>query len=139
MYRQPEAISGMSQNDVVALWDRLNTLQIATSAALETHFWPLAIELAPMLGVDDRARLFSLLWNEDRELTALYRQLAHVLHHVSGVPRVLAPLSVLDDPTLSILNGNGLRYFNAASDRVIQVVPQHNGRNLQPVNPPFPN
>lgn len=134
MYRQPEAISGMSQNDVVALWDRLNTLQIATSAALETHFWPLAIELAPMLGVDDRARLFSLLWNEDRELTALYRQLAHVLHHVSGVPRVLAPLSVLDDPTLSILNGNGLRYFNAASDRVIQVVPQHNGRNLQPVN-----
>lgn len=134
MYRQSEAIEGMKAGDVVALWDRLTTSQLCVSKALETHFWPLAIELAPMLGVDDRARLFSLLWGEDRELTALYRQLAHVLHHVSGVPRVLAPLSVLDDPSLSVLNTHGLRYFNASSDRVIQVVPQHGGRNLQPVN-----
>lgn len=137
MYRQPEAIEGMSRQDVVALWDRLATSQLCSGKALETHFWPLAIELAPMLGVDDRARLFSLLWNEDRGLTALYRQLAHVLHHVSCVPRVLAPLAALDDASLSILNSNGLRYFNASSDRVIQVVPQHNGRNLQPVNLPL--
>jgi len=134
MYRQSEAIDGMKAGDVVALWDRLTTSQLCVSKALETHFWPLAIELAPMLGVDDRARLFSLLWGEDKELTALYRQLAHVLHHVSGVPRVLAPLSVVDDPSLSVLNTHGLRYFNASSDRVIQVVPQHGGRNLQPVN-----
>lgn len=134
MYRQSEAIDGMKAGDVVALWDRLTTSQLCVSKALETHFWPLAIELAPMLGVDDRARLFSLLWGEDPELTALYRQLAHVLHHVSGVPRVLAPLSVVDDPSLSVLNTHGLRYFNASSDRVIQVVPQHGGRNLQPVN-----
>jgi hypothetical protein len=134
MYRQSEAIEGMKAGDVVALWDRLTTSQLCVSKALETHFWPLAIELAPMLGVDDRARLFSLLWGEDSELTALYRQLAHVLHHVSGVPRVLAPLSVLDDPSLSVLNTHGLRYFNASADRVIQVVPQHGGRNLQPVN-----
>lgn len=134
MYRQSEAIDGMSAGDVVALWDRLTTSQICVSKALETHFWPLAIELAPLLSVDDRARLFSLLWGEDRELTALYRQLAHVLHHVSGVPRVLAPLSVIDDHSLSVLNTHGLRYFNASSDRVIQVVPQHGGRSLQPVN-----
>ncbi|KGT94103.1 virulence factor [Erwinia typographi] len=134
MYRQPQAIDGMNACDVVALWDRLSSAQLCVSKALDAHFWPLAVELAPLLGVDDRARLFSLLWNEDRELTALYRQLAHVLHHVSCVPGVLAPLSVLDDATQSVLNCNGLRDFNASSDRVIQVVPQHNGRSLQPVN-----
>ncbi len=134
MYRQPQETQGLNSHNVVALWDRLSAAQLLTSEALETHFWPLAVELAPMLSVDDRARLFSILWDEDRELTALYRQLAHVLHHVSGATRVLAPLSVVEDATLSVLNTNGLSYFNAATDRVIQVVPQHNGRSLKPVN-----
>ncbi|WP_158781483.1 virulence factor SrfC family protein [Pantoea sp. BAV 3049] len=134
MYRQPQETAGLTRNDVVALWDRLAAAQLCCSKALETHFWPLAVELAPMLGVDDRARLFSLLWGEDRELTGLYRQLAHVLHHVSGARQVFAPLAAVEDASLSVLNSNGLRYFNASSDRVIQVVPQHNGRGLQPVN-----
>lgn len=134
MYRQPQETDGLSSNNVVALWDRLSAAQLVSSKALETHFWPLAVELAPMLSVDDRARLFSLLWGEDRELTALYRQLAHVLHHLSGASRVLAPLSIVEDPALSVLNTHGLRYFNASTDRVIQVVPQHNGRSLKPVN-----
>ena len=134
VYRQAQSVEGMSSNNVVALWHRLNAAQICRSKALESHFWPQAVELAPMLGVDDRARLFSLLWNEDRDLSALYRQLAHVLHHLSGAKRVLAPLVTVDDPSLSVLNSSGLRYFNASSDRVIQVVPQHNGRSLRPVN-----
>lgn len=134
MYRQPEETDGMRCNDVVALWDRLAALPLPNAKALDSHFWPRAIELAPSLAVDDRARLFSLLWGEDRELSALYRQLAHVLHHVSGAATLLAPLSVLDDASLSILNDNGLRYFNASADRVIQVVPQQNGRALKPVN-----
>ncbi|WP_034944327.1 virulence factor SrfC family protein, partial [Erwinia oleae] len=132
MYRQPQAVDGLTRHDVVALWDRLSASQTASSKALETHFWPLAVDLAPSLSVDDRARLFSLLWHDDRALTALYRQLAHIL--AVCAPRVLAPLSTLDDPTLSILNVSGLRYFNAAIDRVIQVLPQVEGRNLKPVN-----
>ncbi len=134
MSRQPAETDGMSRNDVVALWDRLSANPLCVNKALETHFWPLAIDLAPMLSVDDRARLFSLLWGEDSELTALYRQLAHVLHHLSCAPDVLAPLAVLDDPSVTLLNGQGLRYFNTASDPVIQVVPQKKGRALKPVN-----
>lgn len=132
-YRQAQSVEGMNSNSVVALWQRLNAAQICRGKALESHFWPQAVELAPMLGVDDRARLFSLLWNEDRDLSALYRQLAHVLHHLSGARRVLAPIATVDDPGLSVLNSSGLRYFNASSDRVIQVVPQHKGRSLKPV------
>lgn len=134
MYRQPQETAGLSSSNVVALWDRLSVTCLVSSKALDTHFWPEAVALAPVLSVDDRARLFSILWGEDSELTALYRQLAHVLHHVSGVSRVLAPLSIVEDPSLSVLNTNGLRYFNAATDRVIQVIPQHNGRNLKPVS-----
>lgn len=132
-WRQPQPVEGMSSNDVVALWQRLSALQICRGKALESHFWPQAVALAPMLGVDERAKLFSLLWNEDRDLSALYRQLAHVLHHLSGARRVLAPGTTVEDPGLSVLNSSGLRYFNASSDRVIQVVPQHNGRSLKPV------
>jgi len=133
VFRQPQPVEGMSSTNVVALWQRLNSAQLCRSKALESHFWPQAVELAPFLGVDDRARLFSLLWNEDRELSALYRQLAHVLHHLSNTRRVLAPIGTVDDPGLSVLNSSGLRYFNASADRVIQVVPQHNGRSLKPV------
>ena len=89
MYRQPEPVEGVNRHQMVALWDTLK-IGLARNSALESHFWPQAVELAPLLGVDDRARLFSLLWGEDRQLTALYRQLAHVLHHLSCVPQVLA-------------------------------------------------
>ncbi|MCS3606068.1 virulence factor SrfC family protein [Erwinia rhapontici] len=133
MYRQPEPVAGINRHQMVALWDAL-TISLARSSALDSHFWPQAVELAPQLGVDDRARLFSLLWGEDRQLTALYRQLAHVLHHLSCVPQVLAPLSVLDEPSYSLLNSSGVSQFNATADLTLQVVPRHNGRALAPVS-----
>lgn len=133
MYRQPEPIEGINRHQMVALWDAL-TISLARNSALDSHFWPQAVELAPHLGVDDRARLFSLLWGEDRQLTALYRQLAHVLHHLSCVPQVLAPLSVLDEPSYSLLNSSGVSQFNATADLTLQVVPRHNGRALAPVS-----
>ncbi|MCX8956008.1 virulence factor SrfC family protein [Erwinia psidii] len=134
MYRQNQPTGGISDNQVVALWDRLATVKRCCDKALESHFWPQAVEMAPLLGVDDRARLFSLLWGEDRALSNLYRQLAHVLHHVSGAAVVLAPQSTLEDPALSVLSSHSLRHFNTATDRVIQVIPQQNNRSLKPVN-----
>ncbi|MBD8213033.1 virulence factor SrfC family protein [Erwinia persicina] len=133
MYRQPEPVDGINRHQMVALWDGLN-ISLARSSALDSHFWPQAVELAPLLGVDDRARLFSLLWGEDRQLTALYRQLAHVLHHLACVTRVLAPLSVLDEPSYSLLNSTGVSQFNATADLTLQVVPRHAGRSLAPVS-----
>lgn len=133
MYRQPEAVDGINRHQMVALWDALH-ISLARNSALESHFWPQAVELAPFLGVDDRARLFSLLWGEDRQLTALYRQLAHVLHHLSCVGDVLAPLSVLDEPSYSLLNSSGVSQFNATVDLTLQVVPRHGGRSLAPVS-----
>lgn len=134
MYRQNQPTGGISDSDVVTLWDRLVTAHLCCDEALESHFWPQAVATAPLLGVDDRARLFSLLWGDDRDLSNLYRQLAHVLHHVSCASVVFAPYSVVDDPALNVITSHGLRYFNAAADRVIQVVPQQNNRSLKSVN-----
>ncbi|QGU87604.1 virulence factor SrfC family protein [Erwinia sorbitola] len=133
MYRQPDVVNGVNRHQMVALWDALS-ISLPRNSAQESHFWPQAVELAPLLGVDDRARLFSLLWGEDRQLTALYRQLAHVLHHLSGVTQVLAPLSVLDEPSYSLLNSSGVSQFNATADLTLQVVPRHLGRSLAPVS-----
>ncbi|KQN55672.1 virulence factor SrfC family protein [Erwinia sp. Leaf53] len=133
-YRQAEPVAGITPQQVVALWDQVNQLQRRQDPALESHFWPQAVELAPLLGVDERARLFSLLWGEDRQLTALYRQLAHALHHLAGARRVLAPIGVLDEPSFSLLNDSGVSQFNASSDLIVQVAPLHQGRTLPAVN-----
>ena len=66
MYRQPQEIQGLNSSNVVALWDRVSTTRQIGSKALESHFWPVAVALAPVLSVDDRARLFSIQWGEDR-------------------------------------------------------------------------
>lgn len=137
IYRQSQPTGGMRDSDVVALWDRLATAKHYASNAFDSHFWPQAVEMAPLLSIDDRARLFSLLWGEDRELGNLYRQLAHVLQHVSGASVVLAPQSTVEDASFSVLSTHGLRYFNVAADRVVQVVPQMNNRSLKPVNLPL--
>ncbi|SFM98366.1 hypothetical protein SAMN05216516_101657 [Izhakiella capsodis] len=133
LQRQSEAIAGITPQEMIAFWDRYNRVAHPGQKALNTHFWPRAIDLAPHLSVDDRARLFSLLWGEDRELTALYRQLAHVLHHLGSAHRVAAPLGSIDDASCSLLNTSALQNFNTPADTLLQVCPRHQGRSLKSV------
>ncbi|MGO2370308.1 MAG: virulence factor SrfC family protein [Serratia sp. (in: enterobacteria)] len=102
-HRQPMAIDGLDSNAVVALWDSLRHQGGKAQQALEKHFWPQAILLAPYLSVDERARLFAPLWGEDPVLTANYRQLAHALHDLGHCQRVQASRQVLD-PDSGILH-----------------------------------
>lgn len=95
LHRQPETIPGFSSDEVIALWDSLARHDGKRQKWLETHFWPAAIALTPALTIDDRARLFSVLWQGKEEYTATYRQFAHTLQHLNYSQKVLAPLSVL--------------------------------------------
>ncbi|KAA9001895.1 virulence factor [Affinibrenneria salicis] len=132
MHRQSEAVAGVSSDDVVALWDALSRQDRRRQPRLEADFWPMAVELAPCLSIDDRASLFSILWGERSELTAAYRHFAWTLQYLSGAPRVLAPLSALVDdnsqPTNGIIDGTSLGRLHSAADPVIQVRPVINGR-----------
>lgn len=98
-HRQLSAISGMDSNTILALWDGFRRYGGKWQQALDRHFWPQAIALAPYLSIDDRARLFAPLWGEEPALTAHYRQLAHTLHTLGGSGRVYAPGNILEPDT----------------------------------------
>lgn len=137
MHRQPESVPGVSSDEVIALWDSLARHDAKRQKWLETHFWPTAITLAPALTIDDRARLFSVLWEGREAFTAFYRQFAHTLQRLNNTHKVLAPLSVLVDdvllPTDGIMNLATLSYLNTSSDPGVNVRPLINNRASKPV------
>lgn len=105
MHRQAQAVDGLTGDDVVTLWDALARFDAKTDKPRALHFWPAAVDLAPYLSVDDRARLFSVLWNESAQTTAFYRHFAHTLQQLGSAEQVLAPLSVLVDEHLLPADG----------------------------------
>lgn len=137
MHRQPTINPGVNGDDVITLWDYFARHDRLRQNTLATHFWPTAIELAPYLSIDDRARLFSLLWGEHEPLTDAYRHFAYTLQHLNGAQQVLAPLSVLVDDTLLPANGvmsiATLEYLNTPADIVVQVLPFIEGNAQKPV------
>ncbi|WP_252499119.1 virulence factor SrfC family protein, partial [Escherichia coli] len=61
-HRQAVALDGLSDSDVLALWDSQRRHGDKGQQTLDRHFWPQAVALAPQLSIDDRARLFAPLW-----------------------------------------------------------------------------
>lgn len=127
MRKQQTPIAGVTHDDVISLWDYLVRHDAPRQKRLEAHFWPMAIELAPYLRIDDRAVLFSLLWAESPPLTEAYRHFAYTLQHLDSAPHLLAPLSVLVDdmllPASGIMNVSTLNDLNTPADTQIQVLP----------------
>ena len=132
--RQPQPVKGFSSDELVALWDYSRRQDSGRAALLNRHFWPQACELAPQLGVDDRAQLFALLWDDDEGLTTLWRQLAHTLHALQHAPCALAPLSLLVDE--SLLPAELLLSLPGAAPaaRRAEIVPWRAGRAATPVS-----
>ncbi|MEQ9860140.1 virulence factor SrfC family protein [Pectobacterium cacticida] len=132
MHRQPDHVEGMTRDDVVALWDYLVRHDAKRQKQLEAQFWPVAMELAPYLTVDDRAQLFSLLWGESPSLSAAYRHFSHTLQHLSSALKLLVPLQTLVDDALSpvkgLIDGSALERLHCTDDPSVLVRPIHNGR-----------
>ncbi|HIE1061588.1 TPA: virulence factor SrfC family protein [Serratia marcescens] len=124
-HRQTVALDGLSDSDVLALWDSLRRHGDKEQSTLDRHFWPQAVTLAPQLSIDDRARLFAPLWGEEATLTARYRQLAHALQALDGSRRVHAPRRALalltasaapENATIAVMTENGDEREIALSD-----------------------
>ncbi|MEN5283974.1 virulence factor SrfC family protein [Serratia marcescens] len=116
-HRQAIAPDGLSDGDVLALWDSQRRHGDKGQQTLDRHFWPQAVALAPQLSIDDRARLFAPLWGEEPTLTTHYRQLAHTLHALGGSRQVHAPRRALPLLTAS----------TAAENAAIVVMAEHGG------------
>ncbi|WP_214294891.1 virulence factor SrfC family protein, partial [Escherichia coli] len=102
---QAKSYNGVSQEDVVALWDYLNASFRKSVEKLEHAYWPQVLKIAPALSPGERAELFSLLWGELPALTETYRSLANVLTKLNHARTVFAPLETLiDHSNGSIMN-----------------------------------
>ncbi len=138
--RQLKPVPGVSEDDVVALWDYLQGSFPASLGGLAGYYWPAAVELAPWLAVEDRTRLFSIFWGEINELSEAYQSFAKTLGSLGNADRVFAPLDALvrqTDKGLSqadsIMNVDMLERLGKDSDKRIGVRPFIDGELRAPV------
>ncbi|TBW30799.1 hypothetical protein E0E54_22590 [Azotobacter chroococcum] len=133
--RQPYPVPGVDADAVVDLWDYLQGSFPGSLGALGAYYWPAAVELAPNLVPEDRARLFSIFWGEIPELSDTYLSFARALASLGHAERVFAPLSALVRPTAqgglsqadSIMNVDMLERLGKDSDQRIAVRPWRDG------------
>lgn len=118
---QGQAHNGVSREDVVALWDYLNTSFKKSVEKLEHAYWPQVLKIAPTLSSSERADLFSLLWGELPELTETYRSLANILTRLNHAEMVFAPLDTLIDHSSSIMNVDSLNRLGSGGDREVEI------------------
>lgn len=119
---QANGHSGVSSEDVVALWDYLNASFRKSVEKLEHAYWPQVLEVAPTLSPNERAELFSLLWGELPELTETYRSLANVLAKLNHAEMVFAPLETLIDHSRgSIMNVDSLNKLGSNQSHAVEI------------------
>lgn len=127
---ETNVIAGVSADDVVDLQDYAHDNFDKSLASLKGDYWHKATEIAPFLTVENRAKLFSILWAEIPELTNIYIQFAQTLTRLNFAKRVYAPLTavVKDDngvlvQTDSIMNVDMLERLNSPLDSTLEVCP----------------
>lgn len=128
--RQGGAVAGISADDAVSLWDYVRGSFSNTTRMLDDFYWPAVIRLAPVLGLEDRARLFSILWGEQPELSQVYVMLARVLSELGHPAKVYAPLQALirqDGDSFvqqdSIMNVDVLESLGSPTEKRLTVLP----------------
>ena len=93
--KQHQPVPGVDADDVVDLWDYLQDRFPGSLKQLNGHYWPTAVELAPYLPAEDRAKLFTILWGEIPELTDTYSRFSQTLGDLGHTGTVYAPLDAL--------------------------------------------
>lgn len=96
-----ERVAGVTEEDVVDLWDYLKERFPWTIASLEGDFLPRLVDLAPYLDPSDRAQLFAFLWGRIKGFTDLFLRLSGCLSALGYPQSVQAPLSALVEPAPS--------------------------------------
>lgn len=88
--RSPQPYSGLDADDVVSIQAYAENWANST-AFLNKCFWPEVTELVPLLNIDERAELFSLLWGYDPSFTEMYKAFAKTLGKLGFPDTVYAP------------------------------------------------
>ncbi len=107
--RRPQATGGVSEDDVVDLYDYFDKRFTNAMKPLAGVYWPTAIGLAPYLLPEDRTTLFSVLWGEVEDLSRTYLMLRKSLQDVQFVDTLFCPISAL------VIRGDGGEWSQADS------------------------
>ncbi|MBC7953175.1 MAG: type III effector HopL1 [Rhodospirillaceae bacterium] len=83
---------------------RDNFRHCARVQMLESAYWVRAKELAPRLGIADRAQLFGLIWNGVTRFNELFARLQAALAQIDFAPEAFCPLSALIPREASIID-----------------------------------
>jgi hypothetical protein len=97
--RRQSPVSGVTEDDVVDLMEYFQKRFPKLMEPLNGDYWPTAIDLAPRLLPDDRARLFSVLWGGIEELSEAYLLLRGALETLGLAEYCYCPLGVLVNET----------------------------------------
>ena len=138
--RLPAANGGLSEDDLVDLSDYFEQLSRKAMSPLRADFWPTAIELAPCLDLESRARLFSILWGGIQEFSETYLILSKALAELAHARTAFAPLEALVTESTngyewradSILNVDVLDGLRSSTSSTLPILPISGS---QPVNP----
>jgi len=92
---------------------------------LKADFWPVAIDIAPFLEIEDRAELFSIIWRDFDLFTDLYKLFAKEINNLEGAEVCLAPFdSVVSDPgQISIVDAQLLSQLNSKNSSSVDIKP----------------
>lgn len=118
---QPQAHPAIRAEEVAALAGFWRETVPVRHQSLTEASWHQLASLLPSLTLNDRVRIYALLWGEQQELTQQWLTLARTLEMLGNAPEVAAPLSLLVD-TFS-LPVDGFLLPGAASGDETQVRP----------------
>ncbi len=135
---------GITEDDMVDLLDYFDKRFHKSMSPLMGDYWPTVIDLMPRLEIDDRARLYSVLWGEIDELTQTYRLLQSALENLAFSTVVFTPLDALvarnTDGGLSqadsIMNVDILERLGRDNQDCVDVKPSVQGELQEPVRIP---
>ena len=135
--RLAQRVPGVTEDDMVSLWDYLRESYASSIRGLEADFLPRAVGLAPYLSLGDRALLFSCLWRQSPALTQTFLMLSQTLAALGYPTRVYAPIEAVVRPTGpggslsqadSIMNVDMLERLGRTEDLPIDVLPLCEGK-----------
>lgn len=89
---------------------------------LQNGYWARAAALAPRLGLEGRARLFGLVWDEVDEFQSVYLQLCGALHSLGRAAEVNCPLDALIPRERSIIDVERLQGLKHPTDDSLPIL-----------------
>lgn len=115
---------GLSVDDVEELRDYVNKNFISRPRVqmLQNGFWQRAMDLAPRLEMEDRARLVGLIWDNVQEFTSVFEHLSAALRQLGNPTEASCPIDALIPRANSILDVARLQGLNEPPSDMLTIV-----------------